>query len=454
MSVRKRRPLPINRRLYSLVMRLAVPFLLLRLLWRSRRHSGYRSQLWHRLGLYGRHRASRPNERVWIHAVSVGETLAIAPLLELLLAERPDLSLLVTSTTPTGAEQVEKKLGGRVEWCWAPLDTPGAVNRFLEYWQPALGALVETEIWPNLLTHATARGVPMVLLNARLSERSAGGYARVAGLTRQTLSHLVGVAAQTESDASRLRALGAADKAVIVTGSLKFALDRSALRQANQQERLQFGAGAFDRPVWLAASTHPGEEEPVLEAFAQLKAEQPNALLMLAPRHPDRVPGILAMPALRQYQVVRHSDFQPGVGATHGEGEGAASISLTLEDDVLVIDTLGRLGALTGCADAVFVGGSLIPHGGHNPLEAAAWCLPILSGPHTFNFSSIYRDLFEANAAVEVDADTLSTALLDCLGQQADTEQVTAMGERAGAYQSAQEGVVDRQWAVLAAHLP
>jgi 3-deoxy-D-manno-octulosonic-acid transferase len=340
-----------------------------------------------------------------------------------------------------------------VEWCWAPFDTPGAVKRFLEYWQPALGALVETEIWPNLLTHATARGVPMVLLNARLSERSAAGYARVAGLTRQTLSHLVGVAAQTESDASRLRALGAADEAVIVTGSLKFALDRNALREANQQERLQFAPGAFDRPVWLAASTHPGEEEPVLEAFAQLKAEQPNALLMLAPRHPDRVPGILAMPALRQYQVVRHSDFQPSSGAISDAGE-TTGISLRLEDDVLVIDTLGRLGALTGCADAVFVGGSLIPHGGHNPLEAAAWCLPIFSGPHTFNFSSIYRDLLDANAAVEVDADTLSTALLDCLGQQADTEQVTAMGERAGAYQSAQEGVVDRQWAVLAAHLP
>jgi 3-deoxy-D-manno-octulosonic-acid transferase len=160
------------------------------------------------------------------------------------------------------------------------------------------------------------------------------------------------------------------------------------------------------------------------------------------------------MPAMRQYQVACHSAFQLGAGATHGEGEGAASISLTVEDDVLVVDTLGRLDALTGCADAVFVGGSLIPHGGHNPLEAAAWSLPILSGPHTFNFSSIYRDLFEANAAVEVDAETLSSALLDCLGQRADTEQVTAMGERAGAYQSAQEGVVERQWAVLAAHLP
>ena len=377
----------------------------------------------------------------------------MAPLLERLLADRPDLTVLVTSTTPTGAEQVQQKFAGRVEWCWAPFDTPGAVKRFLEHWHPTLGALVETEIWPNLLTHAAARGVPMVLLNARLSQRSASGYARVAGLTRQTLGHLAGVAAQTESDASRLRELGAADEAVIVTGSLKFALDRSALRQANEQERLQFGPGAFDRPVWLAASTHPGEEAPVLEAFAQLKAEQPNALLMLAPRHPDRVPGILAMPAMRRYQVARHSAFQVNSDATPDAG-GTTGSSLTLEDDVLVVDTLGRLGALTGCADAVFVGGSLVPHGGHNPLEAAAWCLPILSGPHNFNFASIYRDLLDANAAVEVDAAPLSTALLDCLGEQADTEQVTAMGERAGAYQSAQEGVVERQWAVLAAHLP
>ena len=377
----------------------------------------------------------------------------MVPLLERLLADRPDLTVLVTSTTPTGAEQVQQKFAGRVEWCWAPFDTPGAVKRFLEHWHPTLGALVETEIWPNLLTHAAARGVPMVLLNARLSERSARGYGRVAGLMRQTLGHLAGVAAQTESDASRLSALGAADEAVIVTGSLKFALDRSALRQANEQERLQFGPGAFDRPVWLAASTHPGEEAPVLEAFAQLKAEQPNALLMLAPRHPDRVPGILAMPAMRRYQVARHSAFQVNSDATPDAG-GTTGSSLTLEDDVLVVDTLGRLGALTGCADAVFVGGSLVPHGGHNPLEAAAWCLPILSGPHNFNFASIYRDLLDAHAAVEVDADTLSTALLHCLGQQADTEQVAAMGERAGVYQSAQEGVVERQWAVLAAHLP
>ena len=292
-----------------------------------------------------------------------------------------------------------------------------------------------------------------MLLNARLSERPAARYVRVARLTSQALGHLAGVGAQTESDASRLRALGAADEAVIVTGSLKFALDRNALREVNEQERLRFGAGAFDRPVWLAANTYPGEEELVLEALAQLKAEQPDAPLMLAPRHPYRVPGVLAMPAMRRYQIARHSAFQVNADATLDAG-GLTGISLTPEDDVLLVDTLGRLGVLTGCAEAVFVGGILVPHGGRNPLEAAAWRLPILSGPHTFSFSSIYRDLLEANAAREVEADTLGTALLECLGQQADTERVTAMGERAGAYQSSQEGVVDRQWAVLAVHLP
>ena len=153
----------------------------------------------------------------------------------------------------------------------------------------------------------------------------------------------------------------------------------------------------------------------MLEAFAKLKAEQPDALLMLAPRRPDRVTGVLALPAIRRYQIARHSAFQVKADAIPDAG-GTIGISLTLEDDVLLVDTLGGLGALTGCADAVFVGGSLVPHGGHNPLEAAAWCLPILSGPHTFNFSSIYRDLLEANAAREVEADTLGTALLDCLG--------------------------------------
>lgn len=171
----------------------------------------------------------------------------------------------------------------------------------------------------------------------------------------------------------------------------------------------------------------------MLEAFEKPKTEQPNALLMLAPRHPDRVPDILATSAIRRHHVVRHSAIKHRAGAKSDAG-ATTGISLTIEDDVLVIDTLGQLGALTGCTDAVFVGGSLMPHSGRNPLEAAARCLPIISGPHTFNFASIYGDLLEANAAVEVDANTLSAALLVCPGHQAVADKVTAMGERAGAY--------------------
>lgn len=284
------------------MLRLLVPLLLLRLLWRSRGNAGYRAQIWHRIGLYGRHRPALARERVWVHAVSVGETLAIIPLIERLLAERPEARVLITSTTPTGAEQVRQKLGDRVDWDWVPFDTPGAVRRFFAHWHPTIGVLVETEIWPNLVTHAAARGVPMVLLNARLSKRSARGYARVAGLTRPTLACLSGVAAQGRADARRLRTLGVNPDVLTVTGNLKFAIDTDALHRANEREWSALGPGLADRPVWLAASTHPGEEEQVLKAFSVLKTERPEAFLMLAPRHPDRVANVLALPEMDQFR--------------------------------------------------------------------------------------------------------------------------------------------------------
>ena len=436
------------------MLRLLVPLLLLRLFWRSRGNSGYRAQIWHRLGLYGSHRAALARERVWVHAVSVGETLAIIPLIERLLAEKPEARVLVTSTTPTGAEQVRQKLGDRVDWDWVPFDTPGAVRRFFAHWHPTLGVLVETEIWPNLVTHATARGVPMVLLNARLSKRSARGYARVAGLTRPTLACLSGVAAQGRADARRLRALGVHPDVLAVTGNLKFAIDAGALHRANERERSALGPGLAGRPVWLAASTHPGEEERVLKAFSALKKERPEAFLMLAPRHPDRVARVLALPELDQYQVVLHSAFKAAHTVSDNTAQRAVGQGLCDQDDVLLVDTLGHLDALTGCADLVFVGGSLVPHGGHNPLEAAAWRLPILTGRNIFNFSGIYRDLIDMGAAIEVDGSTLPAVLLSCLGKHADAAQMKAMGARAGEYQSAQRNVLERQWAVLTAHLP
>ena len=276
-------------------MRLLVPVVVLRLLWRSRDHAGYRSHIRRRFGWYGHDRPEHAGQRIWIHAVSVGETLAVIPLIERLLAERPDLRVLITSTTPTGADQVQQKLGNSVDWDWAPFDTPGAVKRFFDHWHPALSAFVETEIWPNILTQAAARGVPTVLLNARMSARSARGYARLASLTRHTLAQFSAVAAQHPADARRLKVLGVKPEALTVTGSLKFALDVDALRGAGLSERTLLGPGGAGRPTWLAASTHPGEEVIVLEAFSKLKTVLPAALLILAPRHPERVASLLTL---------------------------------------------------------------------------------------------------------------------------------------------------------------
>jgi len=427
-------------------MRLLVPVVVLRLLWRSRDHAGYRSHIRRRFGWYGHDRPEHAGQRIWIHAVSVGETLAVIPLIERLLAERPDLRVLITSTTPTGADQVQQKLGNSVDWDWAPFDTPGAVKRFFDHWHPALSAFVETEIWPNILTQAAARGVPTVLLNARMSARSARGYARLASLTRHTLAQFSAVAAQHPADARRLKVLGVKPEALTVTGSLKFALDVDALRRAGLSERALLGPGGAGRPTWLAASTHPGEEAIVLEAFSKLKTVLPAALLILAPRHPERVASVLTLPEIAPYRVVRHSALQAAQA-----DDGSA---LVAEDDIVVVDSLGHLGAITGCADVVLIGGSLVPHGGHNPLEAAAWQLPIMTGPHTFNFARIYRDLFKQAAAIRVDADSLTAAVVSLLADEAGITKAAEMGRRAQAYQLSQGDVLGRQWAVLSAHLP
>jgi 3-deoxy-D-manno-octulosonic-acid transferase len=390
------------------------------------------------LGWYGTAPVPRPHKPIWIHAVSVGETLAIAPLIERLLNDRKDLSLLITSTTPTGAAQVRQRFGERVCSDWIPFDTPGAVRRFLRHWQPLAGVLVETEIWPNMVAQASTNAIPMVLLNARLSQRSARGYARVSRIIRPTLAHFSVIAAQERADARRLVALGARPDQVVVTGNLKFAVDTRALKTAYQIEHQRLGEALQDRPVWLAASTHLGEEEAVLTAFLALKGVSPNALLMLAPRHPERADSILSLPAMQALQVIRHSEQR----------------DMERSDNVLLIDTLGSLGALTGFADLVFVGGSLIRHGGHNPLEAAVWQLPILTGPHTFNFATIYRDLVRCGGARQVEVTTLTDAVMELIGTHSGAQQAIEMGARAGAFQSAQSGVIEAQWAVLAAHLP
>lgn len=393
--------------LYSWALRCLVPLFVLRLLWRSRHHRGYRRALGQRLG-FGYPAASASTQpRVWLHAVSVGETLAMAPLVEALMAAYPDRRIVVTSTTPTGAEQVERLFGDRVDRCWMPFDTPAAIRRFLGHWQPGILLLAETEIWPNSIVLARAAQLPVVLLNARLSERSARGYARIKGLSEPVFGALTAVACQQQADADRFSALGTPAQQIRVVGSVKFDVDVAKLRAQGRAlaEHLCLDGS---RRYLMAASTHPGEEAPVLEAFGYLREQFPDLGLLLAPRHPNRMAQVLKTVTDAGWRaVVRSSDT-----------------AFTVSEDVLLIDTLGELGAFTGLASAAFVGGSLVEHGGHNPLEAAGQGVPTVFGPHTFNFEVICEQLLDVGASRRVsDVSSLVSALRPWLSVADETKK-------------------------------
>ena len=421
--------------LYSLLIRLALPVMVLRLLLRSRQNADYRARLLERLALMQRPPAPTAQARVWIHAVSVGETLAIAPLIEQVLARVPDRRVLITSTTPTGAAQVQRLFGDRVDHAWVPFDTPGAVNRFLEHWQPAMVALVETEIWPNIILLSRRRGLPVLLLNARLSRRSARGYGRLLPLAQPVLQAISHIASQQRADARRFRALGVAPGHISVVGSVKFDLDIVGLMQQRdqlaQQLRLTEAGLKQGRPVWLAASTHEGEDEQVLAAFQRLRESEPQALLMLAPRHPERCAAVARVVASMGLSQQRRSEQRHVADDT----------------DVLLIDTLGELSAMVGLADVVFVGGSLVPHGGHNPLEAAAFGVPVLTGPGVTNFAVIYRAMVRANGALMVaDAEALAEAVVTLLKNDAQRAAIGAAGRH---YLEANQGALERQYTLI-----
>lgn len=420
---------------YTLILRLAVPFLLLGFIWWSRRVPGYADKLHWRLGLRLSPRSPRSPRPIWIHAVSVGETLAIAGLVDMLLSRHPGVPLLLTSTTPTGAQQVARLFGHRVEHSWLPIDTPGAMGRFFDHFQPRMVLLVETEIWPNLVREAQARRVPLQLLNARLSARSARAYGRLLPLIRPTLAAFDVIAAQSRADARRFRALGGRPAAVLVVGSVKYDLDVASLLVRCQQIREQLGQWVGQRRIIVAASTHAGEETQLLSAFRKLLAHYPDALLLLAPRHPERLAALAADGTLGDLPLQYRS----------------AGGQLAEETRLLLWDTLGELGAVMGLAELVFVGGSLVPHGGHNPLEAAVWGIPVLTGPHHFNFTASYRELLSTGAAIEVaDAEDLETQLTGLLASPGDARRRGAAGKQ---LIDAQRGAVVRQFELVNAWL-
>lgn len=374
-----------NRTLYTLLFHLGLPLVAIRLWLRARKAPAYARRIGERFAL--KLPAMQPGG-IWVHAVSVGESIAAAPMIRALLKRYPLLPITVTCMTPTGSERIQALFADepRVQHCYLPYDLPWAAARFLDRVKPRLAVIMETELWPNHIHQCAKRGIPVALANARLSARSAKGYARFAKLTGPMLEEMSLIAAQTETEAERFRQLGARPECVEVTGSIKFDLsvDPQLLVRARElREQWQ----VRDRPVWIAASTHEGEDEIVLAAHRQLLASHPSALLILVPRHPERFSAVFELCQGEGFATVRRSNGEPVIAGTQ----------------VLLGDTMGELLFLYALADSAFVGGSLVPNGGHNLLEPAALAKPVLSGPHLFNFLEISALLREAAALEEVD---------------------------------------------------
>ncbi|WP_152226670.1 lipid IV(A) 3-deoxy-D-manno-octulosonic acid transferase [Pseudomonas sp. SCB32] len=398
-----------NRTLYTLLFHLGLPLVALRLFLRSRKAPAYVQRVGERfaIGLP----ALKPGG-IWVHAVSVGESIAAAPMIRALMQRHPGLPITVTCMTPTGSERIRAMFGDQVQHCYLPYDLPWAAARFLDRARPVLGVIMETELWPNHIHQCARRGIPVALANARLSERSARGYARFGGLTRPMLEEMSWIAVQTEAEAGRFRQLGARPDCVSVTGSIKFDLtiDPELLARAHD---LRGQWQARQRPVWIAASTHAGEDEIALAAHRQLLEKHPDALLILVPRHPERFNPMFELCAREGFNTQRRST-----------GERVAA-----DTQVLLGDTMGELLFLYALADVAFVGGSLVPNGGHNLLEPAALGKPVLSGPHLFNFLEIATQLREVGALREVaDAPSLAVAVAALWDEPASAERMAEAG--------------------------
>jgi 3-deoxy-D-manno-octulosonic-acid transferase len=367
--------------IYSVLWYLLLPLVLLRLGYRAWKAPDYAKRVAERFGLFQYH---NPKEAIWVHSVSVGETLAAAPLVKQLIKKYPECQIVVTTMTPTGSERVQALFGDSVFHVYAPYDFPLAIKLFLKKIRPKMAIIMETELWPNTLKIAKEQHIPVVLANARLSERSAAGYQKVAAVSEEMMKCLTFIAAQNEPDAERFKSLGVADEKVFVTGSIKFDVQiPDNLSSQAFQLRKQLGE---DRDIFIAASTHDGEESQLLDLYQQLKRLLPELLLILVPRHPERFRAVEQLVVRRGLSLARRS-----------KGESCSDST-----DVYLGDTMGELMLMYQASDVVFMGGSLVEHGGHNPMEPAALGKPILTGVHTFNFEEIINKMIASGSVKQI----------------------------------------------------
>lgn len=396
---------------YSLILYLLLPVVLLRLGLRGLRNPAYWRHWPERFGFIPR---LPQTGAIWLHAVSVGETRAAVPLVRALMERYPQTLILITTMTPTGSAQVRALFGDQVAHCYVPYDLPGAVQRFLERTRPSLAIIMETELWPNLFRHCRARDIPLLVANVRMSEKSMARYRKFPHLTHSTLNQVNLFGVQSETDAARLRSLGAPVERVHVTGSIKFEMELSpGITAAAAELRKRYGS---DRPVWLAASTREGEEQGVLSAYRALKERFPDLLLVLVPRHPERFASVARLCRSEGFAIALRS-AQPPI--------------LDPATDILLGDSMGELPLFYAAADVAFVGGSLVNSGGHNVLEASAAGVPVVFGPHMFNFADISRLTLERGAGLQVeDVAGLVSVVADYLADPARRQAAGAAGRR------------------------
>jgi len=398
------------RQLYTLLLCVLLPLVLLRLLWRSIKAPAYRQRWKERFGLF---EVQPAGGGIWLHAVSVGEVQAIEPLVQHLCRVHPDLPVTITTATPTGSDRVRALFGETVFHVYCPYDIPWLINNFLRRVRPCMLLMVETEIWPNLLTICQQQRIPSLLANGRLSDKSARSYRRLGAFTRQTFQRITRLAVQSEDDAGRFSQLGVPRDRISITGSIKFdtKIPASVLEQTQALRRLC----GEDRPVWVAASTHEGEDEQLLQAHGLILQQLPNTLLILVPRHPERFERVTQLAARYEFTVVTRSS-----GAVCDRNTG-----------VFVGDSMGELPIFIGASDVAFIGGSLVPTGGHNMLEASAQGVAVLFGPHVFNFQAIARLLLKEEAAVQVNNSTeLARQVLSWLTDASERSRLGENGRR------------------------
>jgi 3-deoxy-D-manno-octulosonic-acid transferase len=393
------------RLLYSALLYLVAPLALVATALRGLRDPSYRDRLGERLGFTALRFATPP---IWIHAVSVGEVQAAAVLVRALAQRYPQHPILVTTATPSGAQRVRALFADSVRHAYLPYDLPAAVRRFLARTTPVLAIVMEREIWPNLFRACFERRIPILLASARISERSGERHRRFAGLFREALGCDVTIAAQTAADAERFRAIGISAAALHVTGNVKFDFEvPEEARRTGAHIRAELGS----RPVWIAGSTHEREEDIVLDAHERVRAARNDALLLLVPRHPNRFDAVKSWLRSRNVRFVTRS-AREAIGA---------------DTSVLLVDTLGELLSFYAAANVAFVGGSLVPIGGHNLLEPAALHRPIIVGPYNFNAADIAASFLESGAALRVESATeLAAAVLDLLTSAARRDEMIA----------------------------